>query len=174
MPRDKFWLERVPEVREKLSVLPEDFTIDREFAESLFAVSSRTALRILETLGAQRDDSGRLVLSRATLLKGLAAGEVEAALAERQKRQQGRNDLLTLKHRFARRRHDPTFPLAESQDKWEIAHLPTAIQLQPGRVTVEFADIPDLLWQLEVLVASLSDDRQKAEKTLEPQKGRAV
>jgi hypothetical protein len=89
MPRDKSWVDRVPEVREKLALLPGDFAVDRDLVESLFRVSARTALRILESLGAQPDDSGRLTLPRDALLEALASPELEAALAERQDRQRG-------------------------------------------------------------------------------------
>jgi hypothetical protein len=168
MKRDKSWFDRVTEVQEKLSVLPDDFPVDRELMQSLFGVSARTGLRILEFFGARTDSSGRLTLEVAALRAGLAAPDLEAALRQRAAVQQGKQDLLAVKRRFGLRRPDPAFPRVEDRPKWKLQDLPQAIQIAPGRLMIEFADIPDLLWQLEVLVSTLSDDREEAEKRLEP------
>ena len=158
----KQWLNRLGGVREKLAALPPELPVDRELLEALLGVPGRTALRILGELGAQKEADGRLLLSQPAFRQALEAPDIRESVAARQAKRRGAEDLLALHHRF---RHGQSlrFPLVEAGEPWEVATLPAATRLAPGRLTVEFADLPDLLWQLEVLVATLIDDREAAE-----------
>ncbi len=158
----KQWLDRLGGVGEKLAALPPDLSLDRELLEKLLGVPGRTALRILVELGATKDESGRLVLSQSAFRQALDSPDIRESVEARQARRHGTEDLLALQSRF-RRGYNHRFPLVENQERWSLDALPEAIELTPGRLSIEFADLPDLLWQLEVLVATLIDDRSTAE-----------
>lgn len=158
----KQWLDRLGGVSEMLAALPPELPLDREWVEQTLGVPGRTALRILVELGAEKDAGGRLVLSPAAFRQALEAPDIKESLAIRHAHRRGAEDLLAVHRRF-RGGQNLRFPLVEAEEPWSVRALPRAIELAPGRLTVEFADLPDLLWQLEVLVATLIDDREAAE-----------
>jgi hypothetical protein len=126
--------------------------IDRLAIETLFAVSRRQAVRILEKLGAFTLGHA-LVIDRLELigkLEQIARGDTH--VGERRRRERLDDELKRV------RREQRARQVAIRAAPPRPAGLPSGVALAPGRLEVEFGSIEDLLGKLLGLARAISQD----------------
>jgi hypothetical protein len=155
MPAEPLWLLRIPEIIDELSALPAP-VVDRSVIERAFGVRRRRAIHLLGWFGGYQ--VGRtFVIEREALLRQLR----EIASGERFRFEKRRHEKLAeglervRKHREAARVRFPAPAPAESPAP---AGLPSGVSLGCGRLTIEFANVQELLGKLYGIAQSAAED----------------
>lgn len=153
------WIPVVPDAIASLKASIEP-VVDRAALEKLLKVHRRTAIRLLHHFGGQQWGK-TLLIDRQKLISELelflpASRSALAACTPSQIRR--------LHHEGDRYR----FPDVRTSDQRSASQLPAAIQVSPGRVAVEVADLRDLCAQLWILLETCKEDWEGVERLLEP------
>ena len=134
MPFKPYWLERLPEIIERVNAVSET-TIDRSAFESIFELRRRRAIDLMHLLGSYRGRRGFL-LDRSALIEKLES-----------------LDTIT-QHRWVRevRETRQTKEIGRGEGAPVIGQNET--QQGRGRLVIEFADRKDLIEKLRALLCT--------------------
>ena len=158
MPKPVDWTPLVPHALAALRQM-EASVVDRTTLERLLKIHRRTAIRLLHQFGGYQLGTS-LLLAREQLIR-----ELEAYLP------QEAGDLPAHAPSQLRRLHREAdqlrFPAVRSFERRTVDHLPAAIEITPGHLTIEVADLRDLCAQLWVLLETCKDDWDEVERQLE-------
>ena len=149
------WLLQIPEIIRHLSALDTP-VIDRAICESLFGVKRRRAIALVQRFGGYQ--TGHTVLiDRLSLIKQLEAMQKEPEVEqERERKQRLADHLVKLeKHRRARAVRIPIRPDAVS---CTMTDLPAGVWFEPGKLTVVYEGVEQLLGCLYELAQAAAND----------------
>ncbi len=155
MPMRKTWLLRLPEIREELAGM-EVPVIDRAVFERLFGVRRRRAIQLMHFFGGYQ--AGRtMLLDRRQLMGQLEPLEAGAEFAREARRKQRLSEALEQirRHRAGAR---VVLPVAASGPAEGFGELPEGMQLERGRLQVEFEKAEELLAKLFELSKAAAND----------------
>lgn len=156
MPAEPLWLLRLPQIIEEIAALKSP-VVDRSIIERTFGVRRRRAIQLLGSLGGYQ--VGRtFVVERARLLARLEAMRAgERFYFERRRREKLVEGLDRIrKDRQAARVRIPVDP--EPALSAAPAGLPSGVRLEPGRLTVQFQDVQELLGKLYGIAQAAAAD----------------
>ena len=140
MPYKPYWLQRLPEIVDRLKTLSVA-TIDRRTFESIFRLRRRRAIELMHVLGSYRGRRG-FVLDRCALLQKLDS-----------------LDTVT-RYRWEQQVRLPWVIGLLGQGEVNAVKEPNEIHLGPGRLLLEFADEGELIEKLLIVLRAASDGRQ--------------
>jgi hypothetical protein len=156
------WIPLVPDALTALRQMTAP-VVDRSALETLLKIQRRTAIRLLHQLGGQQLGK-TLLIPRQQLIAAL-----EACLPGAEAGGPARTPAHTPSQirRLHREAESFRFPDVRAPERRTADRLPAAIQIEPGRLTIEVADLRDLCAQLWVLLETCKDDWDGVEKKLE-------
>jgi hypothetical protein len=133
--------------------------IDRKSLETLLAVSTTVAWRVLKRCGARSGPGNSLAIAREDLIDALEAMVGGAAAPEIARRQRlaDRIELVAAGHR-AERVQVAAAGEAQAVVNTRFARLPEGVSLEPRRLTVEFRDFDQFMQQIGAVVYALQND----------------
>ncbi len=153
MPAQPRWLLHLPEIIESLCVI-EAPVVDRATIERLFGLRRRQAINLMHSFGGYEVGKTALIERCALIgrLREVAAGERFRFEQRRRERLAGRLDELRRYRRAAAVsvRVEPAPAAGPS--------LPPGVRLGPGRLTVDFASVEDLLAKLYGIAQAAAED----------------
>jgi hypothetical protein len=153
MTANSEWLPRLPAIIADFEALS-TMVLDREIFVHIFMVSRRQAIRLLHDFGAKQTDRG-LAADRLQVL-GQLRGMLDDYQIEQQRQARLAADLEKARRVApARKVRIPTAPDVEYRT---VATLPSAIQLAPGRLVIDFHGAEDLAAQLFELSQAMGND----------------
>jgi hypothetical protein len=156
VPAKPAWYGKLDEIVRELETLPRPF-VDRATIEFLLGVGRRRAQQILAPCITDRVGSNGLADRQALIarLRRLAAGD--DGYYELQRRRKLSAILAQLqKERLARPQLLVEAPAAVVSQGFES--LPAGVHLDPGRITVDFAEPREALEKLLALAMAISND----------------
>jgi hypothetical protein len=162
MPAKPVWYGKLDSVIATLQGLPRH-TVDSATVEFLLGVGRRRAQQIMAPAVVERIGASGLA-DRDQLIAALQrAARGEEAYYERQRR---RKLAGALEHMRRARRERPQVWIEAPAAivKQNLEALPAAVQLEPGRITVEFADPGEALEKLLALAMAIGNDRDAFER----------
>jgi len=149
------WLLHIPEIRSMLAevTLP---VIDRAVVQSVFGLGRRQAIELMHRFGGYM--AGRTFLLERTRLiaeldKIVASGEYQ--------REETRHEKLTAalaKFQRTRRAEEVRIDVSPEVFGTCMSMLPSAVQLEPGKLEVKFSGCEDLLTKLFTLAQAAAND----------------
>jgi len=154
VPDHPLWYQRIPKILQDLETSQVPF-LDRFSLENLFGVSRRQAIRLMASLGGYQ--VGRTFLvdreQLLTRLRSLALHDaVEHAVARKQRVwRQIEADRANVRARMV---HIVPPPRQAAR----LPDLPPGIQVQPGRLIIDFGAPVDLLEKLFALSQAMTQD----------------
>jgi hypothetical protein len=158
MPAQPQWLLRLPAIIDELEAVPAP-VVDRAVVERVFRVRRRRAIQLLGDFGGYQ--SGRTFLvDRDSLLhrlRGLAGGD--RFTYEKRRRERLSESLERVRQERQAVRIPVAVPQALGDDR-TLPALPAGTRLEPGRLTVEFAGVEELLGKLYQLAQAAAGDFQ--------------
>ena len=163
MPAKPLWISRIDEIVRELETLPRPF-VDRATIEFLLGVGRRRAQQILAPcvssyVGANGLADRNAVIDRLRLLA--ASDDVHY---ERQRRRRVADILAQLQQgRLAKPQLLVEAPVQVVAQ--ELENLPAGVCLEPGRITVTFAEPREALEKLLALAMAISNDFERFERT---------
>ena len=140
MPYKPYWLQRLPEIVERLKTLS-PATIDRPTFESIFRLRRRRAIELMHVLGSQRGRRG-FVLDRCALLEKLES-----------------LDTVT-QYRWEQQARSPRVVEQPNRAEANTTERSRGIHLGPRRLLLEFADGGELIEKLLIVLHAASDGQQ--------------
>jgi len=152
LPNHPTWLERVPDILEKVQSERTPPILDRQAIEGLFGIRRRQAIALLHRLAGYK--VGRtFVVPR------------EAAIEEAAAKKSGVMEFLGEARQGLQL---PSIPLPVAAKLSDITFngLPPGIRLQPDRLTIRFQSATDLLQKLFSLSQALANDFETLELQL--------
>jgi hypothetical protein len=154
MPAQPQWLLRLPEIIDEISALDAP-VVDRSVIERVFRVRRRRAIHLLGWFGGYQVGRTYLVDREALLLQLRQAASGERFGYEKRRRDRLGERLERLrKDRQAARVVIPVAPPTAR----EIPGLPAGVSFQPGRLVVEYRDVPELLGKLYGIAQAAAAD----------------
>jgi hypothetical protein len=155
MPAPRQWLLRVPQIVERLKVLTVP-VIDRALVEKLFDLKRRQAIELLHQFGGFQ--AGRtFLIDRQHLIAKLEHIRQQPEFAYEHQRKQRLSGMIeeARRHRTGARIVLPVRPDALRR---RMSDLPPGIQLESGRLIVQFEKVEDLLAKLFELARAAHND----------------
>jgi len=149
------WLMQIPNIIEELSKLDTP-VVDRAIWESIFGVKRRRAIDLMQRFGGYQ--AGNTVLiDRLTLICQLRAMHDEPEVErERERKQRLSERLVQLqKHRRAAAVRIPVGPEAAH---CMVADLPPGVCFEPGKLTIQYDGVENLLSRLYELAQAAAND----------------
>ena len=155
MPAKPTWYRKLPYILEELRSRPHPY-VDRATVEFLLGVGRRRAQQILAPCLVDRVASNGLADRDAliTRLERIAKGEDAFYEIDR------RRKVATLIEQLRRERIEKPQLLVEAPTQvvnQEFENLPSGVQIQPGRITVEFDQPQQALEKLLALAMAISN-----------------
>ena len=161
MPPQPLWLLHVPRIIEEVRRLPVP-VLDRAVIEKLFGLKRRQAIQLLHRFGGYQ--AGRtFLLDRQELVEQLEAIRDGETFRYEQRRRLVAELESVRKYLQAAAVKIPLRP----QARYQIATLPPDVDLQPGRLRVEFDGVEDLLSKLFELAHSAANDFERFRNAVE-------
>ena len=161
MPPQPLWLLHVPRIIEQLRRL-EVPVLDRAVIEKLFGLKRRQAIQLLHRFGGYQ--AGRTFLvDRQELVEQLEAIRDGETFRYEQRRRLVAELESVRKYLQAAAVKIPLRP----QARYQIATLPPDVDLQPGRLRVEFDGVEALLAKLFELAHSAANDFERFRNAVE-------
>lgn len=155
MPARKTWLLRLPEIREELAGM-EVPVIDRAVFERLFGIRRRRAIQLMHFFGGYQ--TGRtLLVDRLQLIGQLEPLQAGAEFVMEARRKQRLTKALEGIRRL-RAGARVALPVDVSRLDEHMVDLPEGMQLEPGRLQVEFGRAEELLAKLFALSKAAAND----------------
>ncbi len=153
MPAQPRWLLRVPEIVEELNAM-EAPIIDRSVFERVFGLRRRQAINLMRTFGGYQLGRTALVERTSLLerLRQIAAGEQFDF--ERRRRER----LVEQLDKVRRHRQAAAVKIAVEPEPPPDAALPPGVRLEPGRLTIQFHSVQDLLAKLYGIAQAAAED----------------
>ena len=153
MPAEPQWLLRLPEIIEELSAL-DALVVDRSVIERAFGVRRRRAIYLLGRFGGYQVGRTFVVPREALLdqLRMMAGGERFRFEKRRHERLTEGLDRVRKDRRAAR------ISVPVPAEATGPAGLPAGVRLQPGRLTVEFQGVHELLGKLYGIAQAAAED----------------
>jgi hypothetical protein len=166
MPKPVDWTPLVPSALAALRQMTAP-VVDRGALETLLKIQRRTAIRLLHQFGG-RQLGKTLLIPREQLIAALEACFPRGG-ADGETHTPAHTPAHTPSQirRLHREAESFRFPDVRAPERRTAGRLPAAIQLEPGRLTIEVADLRDLCAQLWVLLETCKDDWEGVEKKLE-------
>ena len=158
MPRKSDWLLRLPAIQHELQQLSVP-VVDRSIFESVFQVGRRRAIQLMHRFGGYQ--SGRtFLLDRTALLRSLRSLESgdEFSLELRRKERLSAHFDQIRKFAAASR---VSVPAAPGVYDTRLSSLPQGVRLEPGRLTVDYGSLEQLLERLFALSQALVNDLER-------------
>src|SRR5450631_1811922 len=164
LPTHPTWLERVPDILEKVQSERTPPILDRQAIEGLFGIRRRQAIALLHRLAGYKVGRTFVVPREAAiefLQKILASGAIEEAAAEK-------SGVMEFLGEARQGLQLPSIPLPVAAKLSDITFngLPPGIRLQPDRLTIRFQSATDLLQKLFSLSQALANDFETLELQL--------
>jgi hypothetical protein len=159
MPAQPAYFHRLTEALEVFRSLPLDW-IDRRTLQETLGVSKTVAWRILRQCGASAGPGGSLVCRRPDLIEALEGlqqtGRYQIEIHRRDRVESQLSDLLTM----ATSLHIQVAPKEHGIAllSTRFGKLPPGIDLSPGKLTIEFSGMADLLQKVGAVVFALQND----------------
>ena len=149
------WLLQIPQIIEQLSELDAP-VVDRAVCERLFGIKRRRAIELMQRFGGYRSGNA-VLLNRSDLIHSLEAiaGNPEVERERERKRRLSEQLSKLEKHRRAAAVRIPVGP--EASD-CTVADLPAGISFEPGRLTVKYNGVEELLARLFELAKAAAND----------------
>jgi hypothetical protein len=170
MPAKPTWLLRVTDIIDQLRAA-DTLLIDRSAIEKIFQVRRRRAIDLMRHFGGYQ--VGRtFLIHKIELLRALdavAAGEEFSHESRRKARVV--ESLDRARKEIAARRI--SIPATEGFLDRRIPDLPESIQLEPGRLRIEFRGAEDLLHQLLELSRAIMNDYARFKSLIRDADGQA-
>jgi hypothetical protein len=161
MARPVEWFQRLPQILTRLEAPSCPAVLNRKLIEQLFGVERRNAQYLLIRFGAARLGNA-LVIDRQHLVGALREFSTQDNFERQVRRHEHVRTVLS------ERRADlqlARISLRESPARGK-GELPASIQLAPGRLSIEFAGVVDLLSQLLELSQAIGADFERFEGML--------
>lgn len=160
MPAEPQWLLRIPQIIEELSAM-EAPVVDRSVIERAFGVRRRRAIHLLGWFGGYQ--VGRtFVVPRQSLLEQLRL----IAAGERFHFEKRRHEKLAAGlERIRKDRKAVAITVPVPPEAATPAGLPPGVRLQPGRLTVDFQGVQELLGKLYGVARAAAEDFSGFEAT---------
>ena len=154
MPDQPTWLERVPEILAQLGSPDSPPFLDRPAVERLFGLRRRQAIELMRRLPGYQVGKTFLVDRHAVLAfltRPALRNAAEGAIVRKRR---------VLEHLAIARRdwHARQIHIPPPADAPPPGGLPDGVDLQPGRLTVDFAGPVDLMSKLFALSQALAAD----------------
>jgi hypothetical protein len=164
LPTHPTWLERVPDILEKVQSERTPPILDRQAIEGLFGIRRRQAIALLHRLAGYKVGRTFVVPREAAiefLQKILASGAIEEAAAKK-------SGVMEFLGEARQGLQLPSIPLPVAAKLSDITFngLPPGIRLQPDRLTIRFQSATDLLQKLFSLSQALANDFETLELQL--------
>jgi hypothetical protein len=162
MPDQPSWIGLVPQILKELEAPGNPPFLDRPAVEVLFGVRRRQAIELLRRFGGYQIGKTFLV-PREAVVRFLRDAERWPAVAGEKGRFERVLSALGEARRELDQRRIPIPRVAERQ--WgEISGLPPGIRLEPGQLTVQFAEPVELLEKLFTLSQILTNNYEAFER----------
>jgi hypothetical protein len=164
VPAKPRWLLQIPEIIDSLSRLNAP-VVDRATCERLFGLRRRRAIDLMRRFGGYQAGSSML-LDRAALIEALeriAADPCVAAEQQRKARLSAELDKAARCHAAVQ----VQIPVPADVHNFRVCDLPKGVELQPGQLTVAFADAEQLLASLYELAQAAMNDYDGFRETAE-------
>ena len=160
MPRKSDWLLRLPAIQNELEQLTVP-VVDRSIFESVFQVRRRRAIQLMRRFGGFQ--SGRTFLvDRTALLRSLESLQsADEFSIELRRKERLSAELETIRKCAAAAR--VSIPAAPGVYDTRLSSLPQGVRLEPGRLTVDYGSLEQLLERLFALSQALVNDLDRFE-----------
>jgi hypothetical protein len=165
MPAKPSWLLRIPHIIAALSALHVPI-VDRATCEKLFGLRRRQTIHLLQSFGGYRAGSV-IVLNREDLIRKLQELQKSPAVEyEHRRKRKIAEEVAGLEASWAAKRIviEPS-RTGRTATGW----LPEGVRFGLGTLTVEFADVPQLLSRLYDLAQAAARDFDRFCSTAKPQ-----
>jgi hypothetical protein len=155
MPAKPRWLLQIPSIIAALSDMTSP-VVDRAVFEALFGLRRRQAIALLSKFGGYRS-ANTLLVDRLALIEQLQViqSHPDTELEIRRKERIAEQIVRLQCHRAAAR---VRIPVAADVHSRRLRDLPQGIRIEPGRLTIEFADTEQLLSNLYELSQAAAND----------------
>ena len=162
MPSHPTWINKLADIRRAVRELPRPW-VDRATVQTLLGVGRRRAQQILAPCVSEHVGPNGLAERDRFLrrLEEIAAGD--EAQEEVERRQRVAHTIGQLRQERLQRPQLPV-PAPVSIVNQEWSSLPPGVRLEPGRLTVEFAEPPEALEKLLALAMAISNDFEEFEQ----------
>lgn len=149
------WLLEIPSILELLEASDAP-VLDRAACERLFKVRRRRAIELMQHFGGYRSGNAVLI-DRLDLIRRLQDFSAGPQFAQERARKQRLSERLIVleKHRRAAAVQIPVRP--EALDA-SVADLPAGVRFEPGKLTVLYTSVEDLLARLYELAQAAAND----------------
>jgi hypothetical protein len=149
MPAKSQWLLRIPDIVESLSALNVP-VVDRAICEQLFRVRRRRAIELIQQFGGYRTGNAVLV-DRLELIRHLEDLGTDSEVAREFRRKEKLSATLD---EVARRSAAARIIIKAATPPTASQAFPTGVNFSPGRLTIEFVGVQELLTRLYGLAQS--------------------
>ena len=157
MPDQPSWLERVPHILGQLSTPDAPPFLDRPAVELLFGLRRRQAIELMHRMAGYQVGRTFLV-DRAAVAAFLGQSSVRQAAGHAvQRKRRVLDHLAEARRDWAARQI--RIPVERAGDR--LAGLPPGVELQPGRLTIGFAEPVELIEKLFALCQALAADFER-------------
>ena len=158
MPRQSDWLLRLPAIQHELGQLTVP-VVDRSIFEAVFQVRRRRAIQLMQRFGGFQSGHTFLVDRTALLrsLRSLQSGDEFSIELRRKERLSAHLDQI---RKFAAASR-VSVPAAPGVYDTRLSSLPPGVHLEPGRLTVDYGSLEQLLERLFALSQALVNDLEQ-------------
>ncbi|MGH9645613.1 MAG: hypothetical protein ACRD4E_02250 [Bryobacteraceae bacterium] len=156
MPAKPVWYSRINDIVWELQTLPRPF-IDRATLELVLGVGRRRAQQIMRTCVTEHVGANGLADRETLIARLIGLARDEDAVYEVQRRRK----VAGIVEQLRRERLENPRLLVEAPAQvvnQQVANLPAGVEIEPGRITVEFASAQEALERLLALAMALSND----------------
>lgn len=167
MPAQPTWFRRLSQILTEVERLEKGTFIDRQAFERLFQVKDRRARKLMEQFGGDTRIGNAWTISRERLLEALRVVQRGDEYEWDHRRRQRVGELVEEARRQHSARQVEIHVAAETRFQ-TVSSLPSAIQLAPGQLRIQFGEANELLRYLVQLAQALTNDFESFEQVITP------
>ena len=149
------WLLEIPSIVEQLMSLNTP-VVDRAICERMFRVQRRRAIDLMQRFGGYRSGN-TVLLNRLDLIRRLQEMATDPDIEQEHERKRRLSDHLVKLEKY-RRAAAVQIHVSPAAANGTAADLPASISFAPGRLTVQYNSVEELLTRLYELAQAAAND----------------
>jgi len=162
------WLLEIADIIDQLSALDTP-VVDRAMCERLFGVKRRRAIILMQRFGGYQSGN-TILIDRLALVAHLQRMLNEPEIEEERQRKQRLSERLVELEKH-RRAAAVRIPVGAAAARCTVADLPAGVRFEPGKLTVEYQGVEELLARLFELAKAAANDYDAFSEAAAPLKG---